>query len=379
MAQSNELQEMKAMMKNCMAMHAKMQRSLENIESSISKDEISQAKKPRHGADNYKNLKEVYEKALKAESQLQRGTRSQNHHYQSSSRWRNSSHTWPKKEAPKEVSEVVNSGASKISNPKFSSAEKSKSSTKRSRTEKPRHAHELACFKCQGRGHYQSQCPNHKTMIFRDGEIGKYKDEVLCDVVPMQTSHMILGRHWIYDKETVHHGKSNKYSFVHNNEKHVLVPLTPSEVHRNLLTSKQRLAEFEQSNLSLFVQRAKLNDCLYSSRVCLELNFCDFYSFCSNFLSNPTKVEMFSKLQICYEVQEQGNRALYNPQKNQNWTSEIAFKSPCLGLKISGNLKLCMIEFSFQSLNEILLIDLNVFKNPMLDLRKLLADFLEKF
>ncbi|KAF7815181.1 uncharacterized protein G2W53_029150 [Senna tora] len=26
--------------------------------------------------------------------------------------------------------------------------------------------------------------------------IGKYKDEVLCDVVPMQASHLLIGRPW---------------------------------------------------------------------------------------------------------------------------------------------------------------------------------------
>ena len=26
--------------------------------------------------------------------------------------------------------------------------------------------------------------------------IGKYKDKILCDVVPMEASHMLLGRPW---------------------------------------------------------------------------------------------------------------------------------------------------------------------------------------
>ena len=30
--------------------------------------------------------------------------------------------------------------------------------------------------------------------------IGKHEDEVVCDVVPMQASHLILGRPWQYDK-----------------------------------------------------------------------------------------------------------------------------------------------------------------------------------
>ena len=30
--------------------------------------------------------------------------------------------------------------------------------------------------------------------------IGKYKDEVMCDVVPMQAGHIMLGRPWQYDR-----------------------------------------------------------------------------------------------------------------------------------------------------------------------------------
>ncbi|RVW93306.1 Transposon Ty3-I Gag-Pol polyprotein [Vitis vinifera] len=92
-------------------------------------------------------------------------------------------------------------------------------------------------------GHIASQCPNKRTMIARvDGEvetesekdddqmssledvcdnnveypveevkinkqvlvsfsIGRYKDEVLCDIVPMHASHISLGRPWQFDKK----------------------------------------------------------------------------------------------------------------------------------------------------------------------------------
>jgi hypothetical protein len=33
--------------------------------------------------------------------------------------------------------------------------------------------------------------------------IGKYVDEVLCDVVPMQASHILLGRPWQYDRKAI--------------------------------------------------------------------------------------------------------------------------------------------------------------------------------
>lgn len=44
--------------------------------------------------------------------------------------------------------------------------------------------------------------------------IEKYTDEVLCDVVPMQASHILLGRPWQFDRRVTHNGFKNRYSFV---------------------------------------------------------------------------------------------------------------------------------------------------------------------
>jgi len=43
--------------------------------------------------------------------------------------------------------------------------------------------------------------------------IGKYKDEVLCDVVPMEATHVLLGRPWQFDRHVLHDGLSNTMSF----------------------------------------------------------------------------------------------------------------------------------------------------------------------
>ncbi|XP_024016350.1 uncharacterized protein LOC112089826 [Eutrema salsugineum] len=61
--------------------------------------------------------------------------------------------------------------------------------------------------------------------------VGKYRDQVLCDVVPMQAGHLLLGRPWQYDRVTLHNGHTNFYSFTHRDHKYNLAPLTPSEVH----------------------------------------------------------------------------------------------------------------------------------------------------
>ena len=63
--------------------------------------------------------------------------------------------------------------------------------------------------------------------------IGKYEDEVLCDVVPMQAGHLLLGRPWQFDRKVQHDDFTNKYSFVHNQQTVTLVPLTPSQVYED--------------------------------------------------------------------------------------------------------------------------------------------------
>ena len=62
--------------------------------------------------------------------------------------------------------------------------------------------------------------------------IGKYVDEILFDVVPMEASHLLLGRPWQYDRDVVHNGVTNNFSFVHKGQKVSLTPLSPSEVVR---------------------------------------------------------------------------------------------------------------------------------------------------
>ena len=47
-------------------------------------------------------------------------------------------------------------------------------------------------------------------------QIDKYKDEFVCDIVPMQARHLLLGWPWQFDRRVKHDGFTNKYSFVLN-------------------------------------------------------------------------------------------------------------------------------------------------------------------
>ena len=40
--------------------------------------------------------------------------------------------------------------------------------------------------------------------------LGKYKDEVLCDVLPMQAENILLGRPWQFDKRVMYDDYLNR-------------------------------------------------------------------------------------------------------------------------------------------------------------------------
>ena len=44
--------------------------------------------------------------------------------------------------------------------------------------------------------------------------IGKYSDEVMCDVVPMHASQLLLGRPWQFHRKAIHDGFRNMFTIV---------------------------------------------------------------------------------------------------------------------------------------------------------------------
>jgi len=70
--------------------------------------------------------------------------------------------------------------------------------------------------------------------------IGKYKDEVLCDIVPVEATHILLERPWQYDRKNLHDGHTNKISFNFQGHKVILKPLSPKEVNKDQLKMKNK-------------------------------------------------------------------------------------------------------------------------------------------
>lgn len=72
----------------------------------------------------------------------------------------------------------------------------------------------------------------------------KYKDEVWCEVVPMDACHLLLGRPWKFDRKTIHDGFKNTYRFKKEGINFLLTPLVPQQEPRK--------------ENSLFIPHAKL-------------------------------------------------------------------------------------------------------------------------
>ena len=69
--------------------------------------------------------------------------------------------------------------------------------------------------------------------------IGNYEDKVLCDIIPMEACHILLGRPWPFDKKTMHNGLTNENTLHHKEKKFVLHPLAPSKVFEDQLQMRK--------------------------------------------------------------------------------------------------------------------------------------------
>src|SRR3954463_13647894 len=77
--------------------------------------------------------------------------------------------------------------------------------------------------------------------------IGRYEDEILCDVVPMQAGHLLLGRPWQFGRRAKHDGFANKYSFVHNQRNITLVSLAPKQVYADQVRLQREVDQKRES------------------------------------------------------------------------------------------------------------------------------------
>jgi hypothetical protein len=81
----------------------------------------------------------------------------------------------------------------------------------------------------------------HQVMITKqclvEIKIGGYKDEIPCDVIPMDVCHIFLGRSWQFDKNVIHNGRKNTYTLEKNGRMHMLLPMEEKRVKEEAITS----------------------------------------------------------------------------------------------------------------------------------------------
>ena len=82
--------------------------------------------------------------------------------------------------------------------------------------------------------------------------VGDYKDTIICDVLPMDACHLLLGRPWQYDHHATHEGRSNTYSFWDVGRRRVLRPMFSSDIKQDAIdsvpkfTMKPRTGSFQE-------------------------------------------------------------------------------------------------------------------------------------
>ncbi|KAA3484964.1 Transposon Ty3-I Gag-Pol polyprotein [Gossypium australe] len=87
--------------------------------------------------------------------------------------------------------------------------------------------------------------------------IGKYNDEVLCDVVPMHVGHLLLGRPWQFDQRVIHNGYTNRYMFKHLRKNVTLAPLTPKQVYEDQLKLRNSINQLMEKSKKKRVKMKK--------------------------------------------------------------------------------------------------------------------------
>ena len=74
-------------------------------------------------------------------------------------------------------------------------------------------------------------------------KIENYHDEVLCDTMPMDCCHILLGRPWQYDRQALHDGRLNQCTIWVKRMKQILLPLVETLSENNCTMGRICLVE----------------------------------------------------------------------------------------------------------------------------------------
>ncbi|KAL4351922.1 hypothetical protein GQ457_06G012430 [Hibiscus cannabinus] len=122
--------------------------------------------------------------------------------------------------------------------------------------------------------------------------IGKYKDEVLCDVVAMGACHLLLGRPWQFDRGMLHDGVTNRYSFTLAGQKITLAPLTPSQVQEDQVRLRNNVEEVKgkKKKMNVYASSRDIMKCLSSQLSLFIMIYKDHFLLAKNSIELPTAI-----------------------------------------------------------------------------------------
>jgi hypothetical protein len=73
--------------------------------------------------------------------------------------------------------------------------------------------------------------------------VDDYVDEVECDVLPLEVCGLLLGCPWQYDRNAMHAGRTNTFSFMHDGKQRTLKPMRDDQIMSDvvLVVCKEKL------------------------------------------------------------------------------------------------------------------------------------------
>jgi hypothetical protein len=87
-------------------------------------------------------------------------------------------------------------------------------------------------------------------LVWLNFAISPYHDVVGCDIVPMQACHILLGTPWQFDKDSMHHGRLNQYSFLHHDKKIVVHPMSPEAIMHNDVIAARKIKSYDHAEIA---------------------------------------------------------------------------------------------------------------------------------
>jgi hypothetical protein len=85
-------------------------------------------------------------------------------------------------------------------------------------------------------------------------KIGGHRDDILCDVIPMDVCHVLLGIPWQFEINFIHDGRKNTYTLEKNGRKHMLLLIEDEKVKKEsstsiiLMSGKELLSEVKKEH-----------------------------------------------------------------------------------------------------------------------------------